>query len=73
MTLIKNLNAITLEAKSTTINEGTFAGKTKTELFQNGKMIAVIPPQAKQPRINQKKISLKGWDFKLKWDTNNHS
>lgn len=52
---------------------GVFDGKFKTELYQGKNLIAVIPPQAKQPRksrVGQNELTIKGWNFRLNWSEN---
>ena len=40
----------------------------KTEIYENGKLKAVIPASSWQPRTDKKTIILNGWIYALKWE-----
>lgn len=59
---------IVLTAKKIKEKTGHWKGYQRTELYQNGRLKATFPAEAKQPKRGQKTILLNGWKFALKWE-----
>lgn len=64
---INKIEPIVLLAKKVKVSTGPYKGFHRTELYQGGKLKAVIPASQSQPRRGQKSIILNGWKFALKW------
>lgn len=62
------MSLIVLNAKRVKETEGLYKGFNRTEYHtQDGKLKAIVPASAKQPRKGKKTATVNCWTFTLSW------